>query len=72
MIEGKIIIGGALESILPTFTIENMKPKVKVEELETVQGPFYVFLGDLAEDGNGKLYVLKEKNPSLSSYERFL
>jgi formylmethanofuran dehydrogenase subunit C len=69
---GKIIIGGCLESVLPTFTIDSVKAKVKIEEGELVGEPFYVFLGDLAENGNGKLYVLKEKNPQLSHFERFL
>jgi formylmethanofuran dehydrogenase subunit C len=72
MADGKIVIGGSLESVLPTFTIDNIKTKVKIEENETVEGPWYVFLGDLAENGNGKLYVSKEKNPLLSSHERFL
>jgi formylmethanofuran dehydrogenase subunit C len=72
MTNGKIIIGGFLESVLPTFTIDSIRGKVKIAEDETASGPLYVFLGDLAEDGNGKLYVSKQKNPHLSSYERFL
>jgi formylmethanofuran dehydrogenase subunit C len=72
MTNGKIIVGGFLESILPTFTIDSIRGKVKIEEDETASGPLYVFLGDLAEDGNGKLYISKEKNPHLSSHERFL
>jgi formylmethanofuran dehydrogenase subunit C len=69
---GKIVIGGFLESVLPTFTIDSIKEKVKIEEGETVAGPFYLFLGDLVENGEGKLYVLKEKNPHLSQYEKLL
>jgi len=72
MAGGKIVVGGSLESVLPTFTIDSIRPKVKIEEAETVEGPLYVFLGDLAENGNGKLYVSKEKNPHLSNYEKFL
>ena len=72
MVDGKIVVGGLLESILPTFTIDSVKAKVKIEEGETVEGPLYVFLGDLAEEGNGKLYVSKEKNLHLSSHEKFL
>jgi formylmethanofuran dehydrogenase subunit C len=72
MIGGKIVVGGFLESVLPTFTIEGIKEKVKIEEGETAEGPFYLFLGDLAEHGEGKLYVLKEKNPHLSCYESLL
>jgi len=72
MTGGKIVVGGFLESVLPTFTIDSIKEKVKVEEGETVGGPFYLFLGDLVEHGEGKLYVSKQKNPHLSQYERFL
>jgi hypothetical protein len=31
-----------------------------------------VFLGDLAENGTGKLFVSKKENPQLRRYERFL
>jgi formylmethanofuran dehydrogenase subunit C len=72
MTGGKIVVGGFLEEVMPTFTIDSVKPKVKVEETETVSGPFYVFLGDLAEQGNGKLFVSKGNNPHLSQYEKFL
>jgi formylmethanofuran dehydrogenase subunit C len=72
MVNGKIIVGGLLESVLPTFTIDSIRNKVKVEGDESVEGPFYVFIGDLAETGYGKLYVRKEKNPHLYSYERLL
>jgi len=72
MAGGKIVIGGFLDSVLPTFTIDSVKEKVKIEEGETVAGPLYLFLGDLVENGNGKLYVFKEKNPHLGSYEKLL
>jgi formylmethanofuran dehydrogenase subunit C len=72
MLGGKIVVGGALQSVLPSFSIDSIKPRVKIEENETIQGPFYVFLGDLVEYGKGKLYVSKQKNPQLSSCERFL
>jgi formylmethanofuran dehydrogenase subunit C len=70
---GKIIISGCLEEPMPTFTIDSVKPKVKLDDTETVAGPFYVFLGDLAENNTGgKLFVSKANNPHLSRYERFL
>ena len=69
---GKIIIGGTVESILPSFTIDSVKKKTKVEEGEDAEGPFYVFLGDLAENGDGKLYVSKTNNPQLNPYEKLL
>jgi formylmethanofuran dehydrogenase subunit C len=72
MTDGKIVVNGFLESVLPTFTIDNIRAKVKIEEDEPTEGPFYVFLGDLAENGKGKLYVSKEKNPHLSYHEKFL
>lgn len=72
MTGGKIVVGGFLESVLPTFTIESVKKKVKIEENERIEGPFYLFLGDLTEKSKGKLYVLKEKNPHLNHYEKLL
>lgn len=72
MTGGKIVVGGFLKEVLPTFTIDSVKPKVKVDDTESVSGPFYVFLGDLAENGNGKLFVSKGNNPHLSQYEKFL
>ena len=73
MTGGKIVIAGALEEVMPTFTVENVKPKVKIDDTLTVQGPFYVFLGDLAEHGNGKLFVSKVNNPQLGPiYDRYL
>jgi formylmethanofuran dehydrogenase subunit C len=72
MTGGKIIVTGFLEEVMPTFTIDGVKPKVKVDEAETAAGPFYVFLGDLAEHGTGKLFVSKATNPHLSMYEKYL
>jgi formylmethanofuran dehydrogenase subunit C len=72
MSEGKIVVGGFLQSVLPSFSIDSIKSKVKVEDNEVIQGPSYVFLGDLTERGNGKLYVSKPKNPHLNFYEKFL
>jgi len=72
MTGGKIVVSGKLENIMPTFTIDRIKKKVKIEADDKAVGPFYVFLGDLAESGKGKLFVSKEKNPQLSTYERFI
>jgi formylmethanofuran dehydrogenase subunit C len=72
MTGGKIIVTGFLEEVMPTFTIDAVKPKVKVDDTETAAGPFYVFLGDLAENGSGKLFVSKATNPHLSMYEKYL
>ena len=72
MTGGKIIVSGFLEEVMPTFTVDSIKPKVKINDTETATGPFYVFLGDLAENGTGKLFVSKTNNPHLSQYEKFL
>jgi formylmethanofuran dehydrogenase subunit C len=71
MINGKIVICGYVPGVLPTFTIDDIKPSVKVDQ-EKVEGPFYRFVGDLADEGNGKLFVSKTNNPHLSPYEEYL
>jgi formylmethanofuran dehydrogenase subunit C len=72
MTSGKIVVSGFLEEPMPTFTIDSIKPKVKIEDGDTATGPFYVFLGDLAENGTGKLFVSKNNNPHLKTYEKYL
>ena len=72
MTGGKIVVAGVLKEVMPTFTIDKVKAKVKIEKGEYAEGPFYVFLGDLAETGNGKLFVSKAINPHLREYEKFL
>ena len=69
---GKIILAGVVEEVMPTFTLDAVKPKVKVDETETAAGPFYVFLGDRADTGMGKIFVSKTANPQLSVYEKYL
>jgi len=71
MLKGKIIISGCIPSILPTFTIDSISQSVKVNG-EKIEGPFYRFTGDLAENGEGKLFVSKTKNPHLSRFEEYL
>ena len=72
MVGGKIIVSGVVEEVMPTFTVDGVKPKVKVDDTESAAGPFYVFLGDLAEKGKGKLFISKANNPQLKSYEKHL
>jgi formylmethanofuran dehydrogenase subunit C len=72
MTGGKIIINGTVERLMPTFTIDSIKPKVKVDANQTAQGPFYVFLGDIAEHGTGKIFALKTTNTVFGSYEKYL
>jgi len=73
MTGGKIIVSGFLQEIMPTFTVDDIKPKVKIDDKEKATGPFYVFSGDLAEHGKGKLYVSKAANPHLGAiYDKYL
>jgi formylmethanofuran dehydrogenase subunit C len=73
MVGGKIVVGGQVDYMLPSFTVEGTKAKQKIDDTETVPGPFYVFLGDLAEKGTGKLFILKAKNPLLGPvYDKYL
>lgn len=71
MTGGKIILCNHVSSILPTFTIDSIKSKAKAEG-EQIKGPFYLFIGDLTEQGNGKLYASKNKNEHLKNYEELL
>ncbi|UCH31027.1 MAG: formylmethanofuran dehydrogenase subunit C [Candidatus Bathyarchaeota archaeon] len=71
MTGGKIILCNHVSSILPTFMIDNIKSKVKAVG-EEIPGPFYLFVGDHAEHGNGRLYVSKSKNKYLEKYEALL
>ena len=68
---GKIILCSHVPSILPTFMIDSIKNKVKAEG-EEIPGSFYLFIGDFAEHGKGKLYVSKRKNEHLKRYEALL
>ena len=71
MTKGKIILSGKTEAVLPSFSIEQIKKSVKVAG-EKIVGPFYVFEGDMAADGKGKLFISTANNPQLSSYEKYL
>jgi formylmethanofuran dehydrogenase subunit C len=71
MVGGKIIICAHIPSVLPTFTIDAIKPQVKVDG-EVVLGPFYCFVGDLADSGKGKLFFSQRKNTQLEFYEKYL
>jgi formylmethanofuran dehydrogenase subunit C len=68
---GKIIVLGHVPSILPTFNIKSIRKRAKAGS-ERISGPFYMFEGDLAENGEGRLYVDQAKNPQLRVYERYL
>jgi formylmethanofuran dehydrogenase subunit C len=72
MTGGKIVVSGKVEEVMPTFTVDSVKAKVKIDDTESAPGPFYVFLGDLAEKGTGKIFISKTNNPALKTYEKFL
>jgi len=71
MTGGKIVVCGNVPSVLPTFSIDSVKPKVKING-EEATGPFYLFFGDLTEEGEGKIYISRASNPHLRFYEQFL
>lgn len=71
MVGGKIIIQGEVPSILSSFQTSDIKKKVKVEG-SPIQGPFYVFEGDVNEGGTGKIYINKERNPHLEWCEKLI
>jgi len=68
MVGGKIVINGFIPSILPTFQIDSIKQNVKVDKTK-INGPFYRFIGDVSEVGEGKLFVSKTSNSHLIYYE---
>ncbi len=71
MTGGKIVLCGHIPSILPTFTIDSIRSKVRTNGEEAV-GPFYLFVGDLADGGDGRLYVSQNQNSHLKFYEQYL
>jgi formylmethanofuran dehydrogenase subunit C len=68
---GKIIINGKIPEILPSFTIESIRGSARIGK-EKIQGPFYLFVGDSNEDGEGRLYIKKEGNDDLKYFEDYL
>lgn len=61
---GTIVIMGRLTELLPSFEYKGEANEVSIDG-EKLSGPFLTFVGDLAEDGKGTLYLLKEKNTHL-------
>jgi len=68
---GKVIIFGKASKVLPSFAFEEIKDKIKIGE-EKIQGPFYVFSGDMNEKGTGKLSVNAPNNPQLNWCEKYV
>ena len=63
MTGGKVIISGQIPSILPSFAFEEIRDAAKVGE-EKIRGPFYVFSGDMNENGKGKISVNARITPN--------
>jgi formylmethanofuran dehydrogenase subunit C len=71
MIGGKIVIEGHVPTVLPSFNITGIRKRVRVGD-KRVPGPFYLFTGDLADKGSGRIYLSQKSNPHLKIYEKFL
>lgn len=71
MTKGKIVMSGYVPSVLPTFTVDSISRRTRVDG-EEVQGPFYVFIGDIADNGEGRIYISQNRNLHLKTYEKFI
>ncbi|MEM4245996.1 MAG: formylmethanofuran dehydrogenase subunit C [Candidatus Bathyarchaeia archaeon] len=71
MTSGTIICLGPVEEILPSFAISDIRDSVRLGQ-DKLEGPFYMFEGDVNEGGRGRIYALKEANPHLQRYERYV
>lgn len=64
MTGGTIIVFGRVEEILPGFYYKETVESVNVNG-ESIKGPFLKFVGDLAENGEGNLFLASDKNQHL-------
>lgn len=71
MSNGRIIVCGKMGGVLPSFQFEEIRDKAKTGE-EKIQGPFYVFSGDVNEQGEGRLFAKVSDNPDLKWNERYV
>jgi formylmethanofuran dehydrogenase subunit C len=71
MREGKIVLLGRIPQVLPSFTFEEVRDRATAGG-KAYKGRFYLFRGDLTEEGNGRLFISAEANPHLSFYEKYL
>ena len=71
MTGGKIIIQRKIDSKLSSFQTSTIKKKVKIEGTK-IEGPFYLFEGDVNEQGSGKLYINKVHNTHLKWCEELI
>lgn len=71
MTGGKIITLGNAGGVLPSFQFDEIREKAKSGD-EKIAGPFYVFSGDVNEEGRGQLFLRAPGNPDLKWNERYL
>jgi formylmethanofuran dehydrogenase subunit C len=71
MLGGKIVIEGHIPGVLPSFNIVGIRQRVRVGETR-IPGPFYLFTGDLADRGSGRLYLAQQANTHLHVFEKYL
>jgi len=69
MTGGKIVICGHVNSILPSFYIDDKVDKTKVKG-NVIEGPFYLFIGDYmaAPKVYGRLFISIPSNPHLKRF----
>lgn len=70
MTNGKIIVLGNIGGVLPSFQFEETRQNAKAGD-EKIPGPFYVFGGDINEDGQGRLFARVPDNSDLKWNEKF-
>lgn len=71
MTGGRVIIRGRMETVLPSFTAEEIRDGVRVGE-ERIEGAFYVFRGDVAGQETGRIFLNVASNPQLKWCEKYL
>ena len=71
MTGGKIITLGNAGNVLPSFQSEEVREKAKSGD-EKIPGPFYVFSGDVNEEGRGQLFLRVSSNSDLKWNEKYL
>ncbi len=62
---------GNMGGVLPSFQFEEICQTAKAAD-EKILGPFYVFSGDVNEEGKGSLFARVSDNSELIWNERFL
>jgi len=71
MTGGKIVLLGRLPRMLPSFTFEEIRNRATAGSKE-FREKFYLFRGDINENGAGRLFISAGANPHLQSYEKLL